>query len=120
MGEPCPKKNAGILSGVEGSASSAVRHSGCVLGNGDAVLLVGVDIVWKANDGKKRFSGSLNRMTAEAMESARRKRYVLRGIEHAEVGTVPKHYSLLHKCLVDAVEDDEETVLSVQYSFLMW
>ena len=83
------------------------------------MLLVDIDIVWDVSKGKKRFRGSLNRMTAEAMERTRRKRYVLKDIKHAEVGTVPKRYSLLHDSVVDVVEDDEETVLSVQYSFLM-
>jgi hypothetical protein len=32
IGDPCPKKKAGIFSGVEGSASNAVRHSLCVFG----------------------------------------------------------------------------------------
>jgi hypothetical protein len=38
IGDPCPKKKAGIFSGVEGSASNAVRHSLCVFGN-DIIML---------------------------------------------------------------------------------
>ena len=32
IGEPCPKKNAGIFSGVDGSASRAAFHSASVFG----------------------------------------------------------------------------------------
>lgn len=39
IGDPCPKKKAGIFSGVEGSASNAVRHSLCVFGK-DIIMLV--------------------------------------------------------------------------------
>jgi len=33
IGDPCPKKKAGIFSGVGGSEFSAARHSPCVFGN---------------------------------------------------------------------------------------
>lgn len=45
MGEPCPKKKAGILSGVEGKDSSAAFHSASVLGTvGAGVEVLVVDI----------------------------------------------------------------------------
>jgi hypothetical protein len=42
IGDPCPKKKAGIFSGVEGRASSAARHALWVFGNDICELKKGI------------------------------------------------------------------------------
>ena len=77
MGEPCPKKNAGIFSGVEGKDSSAAFHSASVLGTRVAAV---VDIGRNCLSVDVRVSTSEKRARTKARTVIRNARRILEDI----------------------------------------